>query len=86
MYTKNNLNKKEQGQYGLLSMLALIVGVVIGSGVYVVNDSLYRISNSAGLIIITWLLISLVILFMLVAFIEISSITAKTKEAGTINN
>lgn len=46
--TENNKH-----QYGLLSMLAMIVGVVVGSGVYVVNDSLYQISGSVGLIIIT---------------------------------
>ncbi|BDV03414.1 MAG: putrescine/ornithine APC transporter [Candidatus Hepatoplasma scabrum] len=86
MKTKQNLINNKQNQYGLLSMLALIVGVVIGSGVYVVNDSLYQLSNSVALIIITWILIALVVLFMLIAFIEVSSITAKTKEAGTINN
>ncbi|CRX37274.1 / steT_2 / Serine/threonine exchanger SteT /:151183 Forward [Candidatus Hepatoplasma crinochetorum] len=87
MNKKSFTNKSNQeGQYGLLSMLALIVGVVIGSGIYVVNDALYKISNSAGLIIISWLLIALIVLFMLIAFIEISSITAKKKEAGTINN
>jgi hypothetical protein len=47
---KTNNNRH---QYGLLSMLAMIVGVVVGSGVYVVNDSLYELSGSVGLIIIT---------------------------------
>lgn len=83
----NFTNKnRQEGQYGLLSMLALIVGVVIGSGIYVVNDTLYKMSNSVGLIIISWLLIALIVLFMLISFIEISSITSKKNEAGTINN
>ncbi|AHK22258.1 L-type amino acid transporter [Candidatus Hepatoplasma crinochetorum Av] len=80
---KTNNNRH---QYGLLSMLAMIVGVVVGSGVYVVNDSLYELSGSVGLIIITWIIISAVVLFMLVAFIEVASITARTKEPGTVNN
>lgn len=87
MTDKKEIRKENnKHQYGLLSMLAMIVGVVVGSGVYVVNDSLYQISGSVGLIIITWIIISLIVLFMLVAFIEVASITAKTKEVGTINN
>ncbi|BDV03413.1 MAG: putrescine/ornithine APC transporter [Candidatus Hepatoplasma scabrum] len=86
MTEKKELKKANSHQYGLLSMLAMIVGVVVGSGVYVVNDGLYQISASVGLIIITWIIISLVVLFMLIAFIEVASITARTKEAGTINN
>ncbi len=82
----SNNNTENKNQYGVLSMLAMIVGVVIGSGIYVVNNSLYGTSNSIGLSLISWILVSFLILFMLISFIEISSITVLKKKAGTVNN
>lgn len=80
-------NHKDTHRYGLLSMLALIIGTVIGSGIYVVNGQLYKDSNgSTGISMISWILVSLIVLFMLVSFIEISSITSRKHEAGTVNN
>ncbi|BDV02171.1 MAG: putrescine/ornithine APC transporter [Candidatus Hepatoplasma vulgare] len=80
-------NQKNAHRYGLLSMLALIIGIVIGSGIYVVNDQLYKDSNgSTGISMIAWIVVSLIVLFMLISFIEVSSITSKKHEAGTVNN
>ena len=88
MSNKNSTggSKQEESKYGILTMLAMIVGIVIGSGIYVVNDQLYDTSNSIGLSMIAWIIVSIIVLFMLISFIEISSMTAKTGESGTINN
>ncbi len=83
---KNTNQKEEQNQYGILSMIAMVVGIVVGSGIFVVNNSLYSISNSIGLSVISWILVSVIIIFMLISFIEISSITALKHKPGTFNN
>lgn len=83
----NNYSKENSHRYGLLSMLAMVIGIVVGSGIYVVNGSLYDSSNgSTGISMISWILVSLIVLFMLISFLEISSITVLKKENGTINN
>lgn len=75
-----------RNRYGLLTMLSMIVGIVIGSGIFFVNESAYAKSDSAGLTMIAWLVISLIVLFMAISFIEISSITKINKKSGTLNN
>ncbi len=84
---KKNINQKEEeNKYGILSMIAMVVGIVVGSGIFVVNNSLYSISNSIGLSIISWILVSFIIIFMLISFVEVSSITALKHQPGTFNN
>ncbi|BDV03506.1 MAG: putrescine/ornithine APC transporter [Candidatus Hepatoplasma scabrum] len=78
--------KKSQSspsQYGLLTLIAIIVGTVIGSGIYVKNGSLVEQSQSIILSTIGWIIGGLIVLSMLIAFIEIISITNKRKEQGT---
>jgi hypothetical protein len=43
MSTQNGQERK----YGLFSLLALIVGVVIGAGIFVKNGSVYAATGSA---------------------------------------
>ncbi len=73
-------------RYGMLSMIAMIVGTVMGSGIYVKNDSLMQTSNSAILSLSGWIVGGLIVGAMLIAFIEISSITSIKKEQGTFTN
>lgn len=73
-------------RYGILSMIAMIVGTVMGSGIYVKNDSLMQTSNSAILSLSGWIVGGLIVGAMLIAFIEISSITSIKKEQGTFTN
>ncbi|AHK22367.1 APC family permease [Candidatus Hepatoplasma crinochetorum] len=76
-------SESSPNRYGLLTLIAIIVGTVIGSGIYVKNGSLVEQSESIILSTIGWVIGGLIVLSMLVAFIEIVSITNKKKEQGT---
>jgi len=44
----NKKEKKDSG-YGLLSMMAMIIGIVIGAGIFVKNSDLVAINGSVFL-------------------------------------
>ncbi len=77
------LNKTKQKQYGLLSMIAIITGTIIGAGIFVKNTELIETTNSALLSTIGWIIGGLIVASMLIAFIEVSSITKLKNEQGT---
>ncbi len=78
-------NKTEKKQYGLLTMVAIIVGTVIGSGIFIKNTQLIDITDSALLSMIGWIIGGLIVASMLIAFIEVSSITKIKNEQGTFS-
>lgn len=82
----SNDNKNRKSSYGLLSLIAIIVGTVIGSGIYVKNDQLYQDTGSAIAIIIGWVIAGLLVLAILISFIEIASISKLKKEQGTFTS
>lgn len=81
---KNNNNSS--GQYGMLSMIAIIVGTVMGSGIFIKNQSLMAESQSVILTCIAWVIGGIVVISMMLAFIEISSMTKLKREQGTFTN
>lgn len=87
MSKKENIQaKKGNRKYGIFSMLALIVGVVIGSGIFVKNDNVFGETGSAVWSLITWGIISIIILLMVFAFLEINSSSKKKGKPGTISS
>lgn len=72
-------------KYGLFSMLSLIVGVVIGAGIFAKNGSVYGATGSAVMSLVTWGIITVVILLMVFAFIEIASAGKKSGKPGTLS-
>ncbi len=85
--TKATNNKQtQQRQYGLLTILSMIVGVVIGSGIFIKNQSLYNTNSSSIISISAWIFITIMVLFMAFAFIEIASISKKKNEPGTLHS
>jgi len=84
--TKVNTKSQSRQRYGLISMLAMIVGMVIGSGIYVKNAAIMNKHMSALAGIIGWLIVIVIVLAATVAFIEISSTTSNTGESGTLSN
>lgn len=82
--------KKEHNQnnksYGLLSMMAMIIGVVIGSGIFAKNTDLLGTAGSIGVVIFTWVITSLIIITLVIAFMEVISITEITGEQSTVSN
>ncbi len=67
-------------------MISIIVGTVIGSGIFVKNQSLMRGTDSSLLCIIGWIIAGLVVLSMMLAFVEISSMSKIKGEQGTFKN
>ena len=85
MKKRNNKEKKDSG-YGLLSMMAMIIGIVIGSGIFVKNSSLLGINGSIVLTVISWTVGALIVITIVIAFFEIISITEITSEQSTMYN
>ncbi len=79
-------NENSQQKYGFFTMLSMIIGIVIGSGIFFVNGSLFSQTESSGLSIIGWVVVSLIVFMMVVAFIEITSATSILRKPGTVNN
>ncbi len=86
MTSKSNINKPQERKYGLLSMLSLIVGIVVGSGLFVKNQSSFDASQSTLVTITGWMFIGIIVIFMAFAFIEIASISKIKKEPGTLHS
>lgn len=82
--TTNNINQK--GGYGLLSLMAMIIGIVIGSGIFVKNGSLLSVNGDVGSSLIAWLIGSLIVIAILISFLEIISITEIADEQATLSN
>lgn len=82
----NDNLQKEKKQYGIFSMISIIVGTVVGSGIFVKNQSLMEGTQSSLLCIIGWIIAGLVVLSMMLAFVEISSISKLKNEQGTFKN
>ncbi len=73
-------------QYGLLSLVSIIVGTVIGSGIYIKNNSLMQQTNSSILTVIAWLLGGLIVVSILISFFEIAEITTNNNKQQTMSN
>lgn len=72
-------------KYGLFSLLSLIVGVVIGAGIFAKNGSVFDATGSAVMSLVTWGIVSVIILLMVFAFVEIASSGKKTGKPGTLS-
>ena len=79
-------NTSNKGTLGILSLTSIIVGTVIGSGIYVKNNFLMETTSSAILVFVGWIIGGLLVLAILISFFEINSITTENKSAGTLSN
>ncbi len=87
MTTKKEIKSKSlERQYGLLTILSMVVGIVIGSGIFVKNQSLYDSTSSSLISISAWVFMSFIVLFMVFAFVEIASISKHKREPGTLHS
>ncbi len=84
----SNLNQEHsnQSRYGMLSMIGIIVGTVMGSGIFIKNQSLMNDSQSVILTSLAWIIGGIVVISMMLAFVEVSSITKLKNEQGTFTN
>ncbi len=84
--SNNNQGHSNQNRYGMLSMIGIIVGTVMGSGIFIKNQSLMNDSQSVILTSIAWIIGGIVVISMMLAFVEVSSITKLKNEQGTFTN
>ncbi len=78
--------QKNKGGYGLLSLMAMIIGIVIGSGIFAKNAGLITSAGSSLMVAITWIVGALLIITLVIAFLEIISITEIAGEQSTLAN
>ncbi len=83
---KKITNKNNNGRFGILSLMAMTIGVVIGSGIFVKNSSLLTVNGSVLYTLISWLLVSLIVIMIVIAFLEIITIIEISDEQSTITN
>ncbi len=77
---------KNKGGYGVLSLMAMIVGIVIGSGIFAKNAGLITSAGSTAMVALTWIVGSIVVISIVIAFIEIITITEIANEQSTTAN
>ncbi len=78
--------EQRAGSYGLISMMAMIVGVIIGAGIFAKNEGLIGTNGSIGSTLIAWSIAITIAITILIAFIEIISITDILHESSTFSN
>lgn len=78
--------QEHKGSYGIISMMALIVGVIIGAGIFAKNEGLIGTNGSIGSTLIAWAIAITIAITILIAFIEIISITDILHESSTFSN
>lgn len=70
-------NKK----YGFFMCLCLIIGTIIGVGIFFKNENIYGLTGGNGILgIISWIIGGIIILFLGLSFIEITSISTNSNE------
>ncbi|NQX83120.1 MAG: APC family permease [Mycoplasmataceae bacterium] len=77
---------QNKGGYGLISLMAMIIGIVIGSGIFVKNQGLLEINGSILNSMLAWIIGAIIVITVLIAFLEIISITEITNEQATLAN
>lgn len=86
MSTKTEVVRTTQRKYGLISMLSMIVGIVIGSGIFFKNQGIFAGTQSTILTMTVWFIISVIVILMIISFMEISSSTKKKGDTGSVSN
>ena len=86
--SKTNVKKvplaREERKYGLASLIAMIVGIVIGAGSFVKNQRIMDVTNSTIAGYLGWILAAFMVVCMTISFVEIASITKHSKETGSL--
>ncbi|NOQ50425.1 MAG: amino acid permease [Mycoplasmataceae bacterium] len=86
MKAKNITNNHDnvQGKYGLISMIAMIIGIVVASGIFVKNGEIIDTTGSAIIAMMAWVIGGLIVVCVMIGFLEITSSTKLSKEQGTV--
>ncbi len=73
-------------EFGLLSMIAMVMGIVIGSGIFAKNAGLVGTNGSMYITFASWLVGAFLVLAIVIAFLELFTMTEKANEQSTYAN
>lgn len=82
----NKETGEKKGGFGVLSLVAMLLGGMIGAGIYVKNSSLLGINGDIWVSIGAWIVSGLVAISILIAFLEILSITEIAGKSNIFSN
>lgn len=77
---------KTTREFGLLSMMAMVMGIVIGSGIFAKNAGLVATNGSIYITFASWLVGAFLVLAIVIAFMELFTMTEKANEQSTYAN
>ncbi len=84
--TKTNTPNKSTREFGLLSMIAMVMGIVIGSGIFAKNAGLVGTNGSIYITFAAWAVGAFLVLAIVIAFLELFTMTEKANEQATYAN
>ncbi len=84
--TKTNIPNKSTREFGLLSMIAMVMGIVIGSGIFAKNAGLVGTNGSIYITFAAWAVGAFLVLAIVIAFLELFTMTEKANEQATYAN
>ncbi len=85
MVEKNNSTNKK-AEYGVLSLMAMIIRIVVGSGIFAKNARLIITTGSLKLVFEALAIGAIVVISLVVTFLEVISITEIAGEQSTVSN
>ncbi len=80
-----NINQDKR-EFGLLSMIAMVMGIVIGSGIFAKNAGLIATNGSIYITFASWAVGAFLVLAIVIAFMELFTMTEKADEQATYAN
>lgn len=81
-----NMPKERKREFGLLSMIAMVMGIVIGSGIFAKNAGLIATNGSIYITFAAWAVGALLVFSIVIAFMELFTMTEKANEQATYAN
>ena len=76
---------KKKTTYSFIDIFTVVVGTMVGVGIFFKNKGVMAITGNIWLALTAWVVGCLAVLGLVVGFKEISSATAKTGESGTLS-
>ncbi len=79
------IKKTKKSKYGLPTAVSLVVGIMIGSGIFLKNADVIKETHSVGLTLLSWVIGGIGILCAALALVEIISAKHKDNKDGIIS-
>ncbi len=81
----SSTTQENKHSYNMFAIAILTFGIVVGSGIFFVNQDIMASGTFASVALLAWILISFLTMALLYSFTEVSSATAKSGETGSLS-